>query len=837
LKAINPKRKDNDALSGMTNEESEQIMTKYAGDKGMLAIADQIDAITKKTRQILVNEGLATPEEIKSWEALYKHYVPLKREDKEPGMPKKGMGMSIGGRETKQRLTGSLERKAVNILANIVAQHESTVIRAEKVKVGRAMLKLAEAHPNKELWEVDAPELKPFLKQRKESDVDEITGLSGTLSEVAYGRDALYKFNDNVLVVKVDGKEHTVTFNEQNIHAQRIVKSMKNLGADNTGAVINTLAKVNRFLAIVNTSANPEFILSNFARDIQTAGYNINDTEAKNIKGRIFKDVFKAMQGIHRGVREDYSSEWAKNYKAFAKAGAQTGWTDHYKDIEAREKSLKKKLNLAKDGTWNTAKRAMVGLFEFVSNENTAVENAIRLSTFTHLKRIGLSDDKAASAAKNLTVNFNRRGDMGQTLNAMYLFFNASAQGSARLIYAAARSPKVRKLMYGTVAIATMLDILNRAIGGDDDDGEKRYDKIPSWVKEHNLIVMRPNGDYFKLPLPWGYNTLHVLGQSIGEAIDPNKDKFDAMGAAFRVGSAVVGSFNPMGSESTILQLISPTVTDPFVQWAENKTFAGVPIKPEQLPFDVPKPEYQMYWKNAREPSKFIAKQLNDLTGGDEVKPGKINVSPEVFDLFVDTIAGGAGRFIDNTVSLPKTLAKKDIDMRRIPFARRLYGEAPDYFLRTKFYDNLNEIRYAEKSEKHYRDDKEKTAAVRKEYAGELRFVNRAKRDRKAIKDLRKWRKSVEGNKRLTKDVKESKVEDIEKRVTGVMTQFNRAYKGKDQLSEYVGEYVTIRNAGKSLAELRKSVIEFNRKQEAAGGQMIPWSRIVKKGNRIRKAK
>jgi len=833
LEAINPKRKNNKALSGMSNEESGKVMAKYSKDTGMIAIANQIDAITKKTRRILVDEGLATSEEVGAWENLYKHYIPLKREEKASGMPKRGAGMNIGGRESNRRLTGSLDKKASNILANIVAQHEATIIRAEKAKVGRAMLKLAEAHPNKELWEVDAAELKPFLKQRKDAGADETTGLPSTLSEVVYGKDILYKFNDNVLVVKVEGKEHTITFNDQNVHAQRIVKSLKNLGADNSGAIMNTLSKVNRFLAIVNTSANPEFIISNFARDIQTAGYNINDTEAKNVKIKIFKDVFKALQGIRRGVREDYSTEWAKNYKDFAKAGAQTGWTDHYKDIEDREKNLKQKLNLAKGGGWNTAKKAMKGVIDFVGDENTAVENAIRLSTYTHLREIGMSKAKAASAAKNLTVNFNRRGDMGQALNAMYLFFNASAQGSARLIYAAARSPKVRKLMYGTVGVAVMLDIMNRAIGGDDDDGEKKYDKVPSWVKEHNLIVMRPNGDYFKLPLPWGYNVLHVLGQGIGEAVDPNHEGFDALGTAFKVGSAVLGSFNPMGSESTLLQLVSPTISDPFVQWAENKNFAGIPIKPEQLPFDVPKPEYQMHWKNTGEVSKWAAKQLNDLTGGDEVVPGKVNVSPEVFELFAETIAGGAGRFLDNTVALPKTLKKKDVDVRRVPFARRLYGEAPDYYLRTKFYDNLNEIRYAEKSIKHYRGDK----AVRKKYAGELKFSGRAKQNRKVIKTLRDRRKAVEKNQTLDEAVKERKVEDIEKRVAEVMARFNRAYKGKDRLNEYVMEYINIRKSGKSLAELKKSVIEFNRKQAETGGRTIPWSSIVKKGNRSRKAK
>ena len=37
---------------------------------------------------------------------------------------------------------------------------------------------------------------------------------------------------------------------------------------------------------------------------------------------------------------------------------------------------------------------------------------------------------KAADLAKNLTINFNRKGMHGDLLNSLYLFFNASVQGT-----------------------------------------------------------------------------------------------------------------------------------------------------------------------------------------------------------------------------------------------------------------------------------------------------------------------------------------------------------------------------------------------------------------------
>jgi hypothetical protein len=40
----------------------------------------------------------------------------------------------------------------------------------------------------------------------------------------------------------------------------------------------------------------------------------------------------------------------------------------------------------------------------------------------------GLSTERAASLAKNLTVNFNRKGRQTRELGAFYAFFNAAVQ-------------------------------------------------------------------------------------------------------------------------------------------------------------------------------------------------------------------------------------------------------------------------------------------------------------------------------------------------------------------------------------------------------------------------
>ncbi len=69
---------------------------------------------------------------------------------------------------------------------------------------------------------------------------------------------------------------------------------------------------------------------------------------------------------------------------------------------------------------------------EFVEGVNEAFENSIRMAAYVAARKNGISRAKSAQFAKNVTVNFNKQGEYGQVLNAVYLFFNAGVQGTAR---------------------------------------------------------------------------------------------------------------------------------------------------------------------------------------------------------------------------------------------------------------------------------------------------------------------------------------------------------------------------------------------------------------------
>ena len=798
------------ALSGMSNADAALAMEtlKDKGDvKQLEAIAKQVDAMTALNRQIMLDEGLETQETIDAWEKAYDYYVPLKGWKDGPMnttfFPKKGKGYDTGGKLNKRRL--GRKSLAANILANVVAQHQSAVILAEKAKVGRTLLKLVQQHPNPDIWTANEVETMKAI--------DKTTGL------VVTRVDPTYKLRDNVLRVKVEGKDFHITFNEENAAAMQMARSIKNLSSEEMNAAFRMLLSLNRILSAVNTSFNPEFIVSNLARDLQTAMINLNSTDANNMKMTILKDVFKAHRGIRRflelpSAKDPASADyWKEQFEEYRDLGGQVGWLDNYKDIQDLEDSLYREMRDKSSGmvSWATLRAAG----KYIEAENQAVENAVRLSSFVHAKAAGMSPRRAASLAKNLTVNFNRKGDLGSQLNAMYLFYNASIQGMA-VMWKAGKSPKVRKVMYGIVAFAATLEILNRMMAGEDDDGENRYDKIEPWVKERNMIIMMPERfraegpedfteHYLTIPLPYGYNILHAMGQKLGGVIDyvgiGNKKEWSPLKDSTEMLATVLGSFNPIGTGPTLLQTFLPTFLTPFAQVSENVAWHGGPVMPTPSKYDpAPEPESQQYYRSVPKHAIALAEFLNKLGGGTKARPAPIaplDISPETIQLVEDFFTGGAGRFVTNSIELGVMIQEGEVDFRKVPFARRFVGVTDERAVTNRFYENRTAIEYAvqeikvateqvslARSPAERADAIENRRRIRMQYRSEARLEEKLKTIQGKIKDLNARRKAVEASKR-TDDEKEATLEKIAERKTKLQNQFNRSYnKAMDRARE-----------------------------------------------------
>ena len=745
-----------DGGSGMTNGEAADIMAgfKERGTAAALeAIAVRVDAIQKARRRVLKDGDLIDDVTFQRWEDTYQHYVPLRGfediqpEDPQRTRPQTGRGFDIRGEESKRALGRT--SKAADIISHTLGQYEESVVRAEKNIVGKTFLKLVQANPNPDVWEVE----ETLFKRR----VNRETGL------VEYAPDPSADRRDNVLAVKVGGTVHHIT-----IHHPALAHAMKNLGAESQSQAVRALQKFNRYLAFINTSLNPEFVISNFSRDIQTAAINLQGVDgAKGLTGRIIKDVPKAMAGALGGLRNKNATEWQQNFHAFARAGGKIAFFG-LEDIDVRRKRLKAMLSDLDPTKVQKTRIAFRQVFQFVQDVNGAVENGVRLSTFANLRNAGVPDKQAASIARNLTVNFNRKGEWGAVTGALFLFFNATIQGSTRMVTALGRK-RVRRFAGGVVLSAMALELINAAVSPEDDDKESKYDKISQWTKDHNIIVMNPwagedgsDAVALKVPTPYGYNVFAVLGRKIGEVI---RGKSDPLAAAIDVVTAAASSFNPLGGSTDILKTITPTVGKPLLELATNENFAGNPILPEQNPFGVPRPDSQRYWSSASKPARVVTEQLNELTGGSSVRPGAIDVSPETLDHFYNFLTGGAGMFVNRTSDFVLRLANGDeIPWKNVPVARRLIEGNNEFFDFQRYREIRDGALLFEKEQRTLRQagETEMAKSQAEKFALDRQMVESVKKAERVLKTQRKRRLLLQEDTTMSDAERDAQLETVE---------------------------------------------------------------------------
>lgn len=719
--------------SGMSDTEAAAIMAAVDAS-GRRPAFDTLAAMVDRIRDFGIDEringGVLSQVEADVWRQVYKDYVPLRGKaeldpEAEAARPRTGGGFNVKGKES-HRAFGRVS-PARDILAYTVMQAEEAIIRAENNRVGQQFLNLARAAPNPDFWKIDKVTEKPVWNEAKQQ-------VEYKASDRIAAEDA-----DHTISVKEEGLEHRITLNRENPVASRLARAMRGLKDDQVGLVIKTLGTVNRWLSHVNTTLDPEFVINNAFRDAQAAAVNLQQFDMPGLTMGTLADYPKALKGAMLGTFKKQGGEWTNWYDEFRRAGGQV-YFNQIEDIPALRAKLVRELKEANSGP--SAGKAIRTTGRFIENVNKGVENAIRLSAYKNARERGMSESQAASLAKNLTVNFNRRGSWGPLMNAMYLFYNASMQGNATIL-GAMKNKRVRKVLGAIVLTGAALELLNVMLSDKDDDGKLYYDKITPFEKSRNLILMDPTSDkgrYFKIGLPYGYNSFYAMGRGAGE-LYRGKPVSEVGGNLL---TTIIDAFNPIGGAASILSMISPTITDPIVDLAQNRDFTGRPIMPDQPQYGPKIPENQRYWGTASTASKAITSELNTLTGGDAVVPGMVDISPEVLDYMFGQVTGAAGTFYARNVDLMSKLfdPSAELSFNDIPMARRVVGNKPAWYDKSMLYQHLEEIEQAVAERKKYDQMGEKEKA--KTYKPELTSLSGLPaRKRRELANIRRARADI----------------------------------------------------------------------------------------------
>lgn len=811
---IATRRDDLEAGSGMTNEKANQILNDLDSPE-MRQLADMVYAIVEDTRQTYIDFGLETQETVDSWRSLYDYYVPLQgmsadeMTDETTQYPTGGAGLSVYGsmsRKAKGR-TGETE---VNLIAQVVMQNAMAHTAARKNEGLQTFRRLVMSNPNPEVWTM-YNEQNPMMR----TDID---GKQRPMSV------AEMRASEHVVPVRVDGKQEFIYFKDK-----YYAKTLNGMTVDQQNIVTKALRVPAQWMRNMFTIYDPNFFVTNFERDIQSAVYNaLAEVEIEGgvmsgmSSGQMTKDVLKnsaiSLKAMlnEAAFGKEMGPEMAAQLELWKSLGGQTGW-GYSKTLDQITKELGKAASpetLARK-IFSTPK----AFFEYVEGVNEAFENSIRFAAFQSAINQGATPERAAQLSKNITVNFNRSGEWGTTLNSIYLFFNAAMQGNARLARSILNGKKVpiieddqvvgwktrastpQKIAAGMSMFSGLMTMFNIAASGTDpEDGELWYDKISPYDKERNIIIMKPGGDDFhKIALPYGYNIFNNFGVAAAETMSGHMEPDEAF---MFLAMSGISAFSPISfgqadnAVDYMTKAVLPTALKPFAEVGYNQTYYGGPVYQEQLPFGAPKPESEM----ARYSPEWIQETtsfINEATGGSEYKSGDVDINPDAYWHVFQYFLGGAGRFVTQTGELAlngyrsgsavmeDVMQAEDsdeiydaltdghnympIELDQIPIYKRMYGKAGKYYDYDLYRNNSIEILQL---------DRERRLAPMpngaERYRGVSVLANMYKEQQKKLSNLRAARRAA---KEIVDPIERSiRLNEIQEQQRKVMVQFNAKY-------------------------------------------------------------
>ncbi len=274
----------------------------------------------------------------------------------------------------------------------------------------------------------------------------------------------------------------------------------------------------------------------------------------------------------------------------------------------------------------------------------------------------------------------------------------------------AARNKKAAAGVAGSLfAVGMAQTFLNQMFSGDDDDdGYSNYDEMQESTKARNWIIGKSS-----IPMGHGWSFFVNAGRYTAETLSGKKTPAEA---AIATATNFIDSFNPMGTSGSFVQALTPTIGDPFVQHAENRTAFESPIYPAPtgVPGDSLKPDSQRYFRSAPQWAVKTAEKLNELGGGDKFTKGKFgtDISPETLQFASDWATQGLPKLLMRMASFAgNTLSGKKTRTGDIPFVRRFRTDEHPSLDRGRYIRQRDELEWKFRAAKAYKDGPDKDLA------------------------------------------------------------------------------------------------------------------------------
>ena len=613
--------------AGITTKQANRIVEEISGSaigKDVKRISDSVKGMNRQVLDTLYKGEVIDKKLYNLLHKTYKDHVPLNRILDDSGDVAEwltgGKGFGVKGTGIK-RAKGS-QLKVADIMENVTANVEQAIVRAEKNRVGLTVLRFA--RDNKMVGGL-FQEVKP-------------KAIGRTFKGEMITKDVT---DPLVLTVREKGKPVHLKINDESLAG-----ALQGVNIEHLPNSFKWINSITRFYSSLATRYNPEFAFSNIIRDMQENMVYMSAQKKIGFKGAAkvptklassAKDIINSMRGK--------KTSGAKLYEQMVKDGGTTGGM-----ALSTKKQVQIDLENIRRINRSNPEKATEKFLQGIDNWNQVFEDANRLSSYKVALENGFSRSRAAQISKEATVNFNRKGTAGPIINSLYMFSNASIQGSAKMLMAM-KNPKVAT----AVVTSVVLPVVATNQWNDSIDPDWR-DKVTDWDRISNLPILIPGEEgvkYATIPVSWGLKPIMAMA-NVGYDMSVNKSK-GFKNDTERLVTAITESYNPIGG-SDIFSALMPTVGDIPSDIVRNKAWYGSPIMPE---YNEELPKSERFFKSIEKTaSGRLSKKLTDKTS--ELTNREIELSPENIDYAFNQIISGAGKFVNKTINLVSSIGKEE---------------------------------------------------------------------------------------------------------------------------------------------------------------------------------
>lgn len=721
------------ALTGMeeiVDAEAEALVMvdEYENAHDTTALWSKVNAVSKAVLSKSYECGMMSKETYDSVRDMYEFYIPLR------GFDEKTSSEAYAYLTHKQSLFNAPIKKAEgrrskadDPFANLQSMAESAIMQGNRNKlVKQKFLNFALNHPSdlvsvSDLWlqyDAVADEWKPIFPdnidindspEEVERKMNEFEDKMKQLAESApdnykHGKDAVnipYRVVENrnlrqhQVVVKRNGRDYVITING-NPRAAQALNGQTNPDNDISGSIgqlVHLIGDVNRTLSSLYTTLQPDFITSNFLRDMVYSNsmvwvkespkyaiqYNMNFAKLPIVRMVMLLDKYR------RGTL-DMNDEIEKMFYQFMMNGGETGFS-RMADIDEHKKEIKKMLKAANEKIPAHVVRECMATW--IGEVGRGIEMRARFAAFVTSRNAGRTIDRSIWDAKEISVNFNKKGAgdkflgaEGQTMlgnvaagvsgagRAGYIFWNAALQGTFGnfLKYAMRHPGKMGTVVASWYGLAMLVTALASAGGDDDDDS---YYDIPEHTRRQNLIVKGPGNAWIKIPLPIEYRAVYAMGELTGSSLFHN-EKLEVSDVL-----AQMSQLLPVDMmEGT--KALWPSSVKPMVEVSNNESWYGSPIW-KDTPYNKYMPNWTKAYKSANKDLVNLSETLNEVSGGSKYRKGTIDLNPAAIEYLLKQYTGGFFTVTNQIRNLINVgTGEKDFDWRYVPLANRMLMSGGD---------------------------------------------------------------------------------------------------------------------------------------------------------------